>query len=473
MRWTIGNRVASGFSLCIIIVVALGVMSYRSTTSLLASNRQVTQSHQLLMQIEILVSTLKDAETGQRGYLLTGIDNYLDPYTDALQHINGYEQELRALTRDDPLQQRRLDTLQPLVGAKFDELQSTIDLRRSRGLESALATVKAGRGKQIMDDIRRVATQMEDDEQALLDRRAAGAATMARQAVWTAVLGTGLAFLLVVIASTLLTRVVTLPLRETTGVLASSAAEILAAMTQQASGASETSAAVAETVSTVDEVAHTAEQSAQRATEISRTSQRALDDSVAAMGGLRDQVESIAASIVALAEQAQAIGDIIATVTDIAEQTNLLALNASVEAARAGEHGRGFAVVANEVKSLAEQSKKATVDVRRMLGEIQRATSSAVMITEQGTKQVATTSKQVRDTVGETAQAAAQIVASTGQQVAGMNQIRQAMTSIHDATQQSLASTRQAEHSAQDLDLLGRKLLALVGGNARREAASA
>ena len=74
----------------------------------------------------------------------------------------------------------------------------------------------------------------------------------------------------------------------------------------------------------------------------------------------------------------QAAGDIIASVNDLAEQSNLLSVNASIEAAKAGEHGKGFAVVAQEVKSLAEQSKQAVAQVRTMLGEIQKASQTAV-----------------------------------------------------------------------------------------------
>ena len=96
---------------------------------------------------------------------------------------------------------------------------------------------------------------------------------------------------------------------------------------------------------------------------------------------IREQMEAIAESMVRLSEQGQAIGQIIATVEDLAAQSNLLAVNASIEAAKAGEHGKGFGVVAQEVKSLAEQSKQATNQVRTILSDIQKATTAAVMAT--------------------------------------------------------------------------------------------
>ena len=194
------------------------------------------------------------------------------------------------------------------------------------------------------------------------------------------------------------------------------------------------------------------------------------------MADVKVRTESIANNILSLAEQAQAIGEIITVVTDVADQTNILALNAAIEASRAGEHGKGFAVVAAEVKSLAEQSKKATVQVRQILSDIQRATNSAVIATEQGAKTVDEALRTVHQAddsirtlaaiVAEAAQSATQISASVNQQSIGIAQIRRAMHDINETTGQSLASTRQAEQAARDLDGLGHRLRRLLRGAA-------
>jgi PAS domain S-box-containing protein len=274
---------------------------------------------------------------------------------------------------------------------------------------------------------------------------------------------------------------------ETANNVAAAAAEILASTTQQASGAQQQAAAVSETVTTVDEVTQTSDQAAQRVkavaessqrtVEVSRAGREAVDEAVAVMGTVKDQVESLAENILALAEQAQQIGEIIATVNEIAEQSNLLSLNAAIEAARAGEHGKGFSVVAGQIKALADQSKKATAQVRQILGDIQKATNGAVIAAEEGTKSVSgaitivnqsgATIRTLADTISDSAQAASQIAASAGQQAAGMAQIHQAMKNISQVATQNLAAVRQSERAAQDLNALGTTLQELVAGYTR------
>jgi len=265
-------------------------------------------------------------------------------------------------------------------------------------------------------------------------------------------------------------------------VLATTASEILATTALIASGATATAAAVNETTTTLEEVKQTAlvssqkaklvSEAAQKTAQVSQSGKRSVEETVEGMSRIREQMESVAESIVRLSEQGQAIGEIIASVTDLADQSNLLAVNAAIEAAKAGEQGRGFAVVAQEVRSLAEQSKQATAQVRAILGEIQKATGAAVMATEQGNKAVEAGAKQslqagdsvqrLAESIAEAAQAAMQIAASAQQQLVGMDQVAAAMENIKSASAQNAASSKQAEVSAQNLDALGKNLQALI-----------
>jgi len=267
-------------------------------------------------------------------------------------------------------------------------------------------------------------------------------------------------------------------IREAAAGVASAAAEILAATTQQIASSTEQDAAVTQTMTTVEEVRTTVKQTSERAqnvaessrqsVEISRLGQDSVSDSIQGMSQLRQRVESIAENILMLSERTQQIGEIIDTVNEIANQSKLLALNASIEAARAGEEGKGFAVVAMEVRQLAEQSREATARVRDILNQIQQATNTAVMVTEEGSKGaengmslVERAGEAIRDltqTIDVAAQAAIQIAASTHQQTNGMDQLASAMSAIKQATMQTAASTRQAERSAQDLNTMASEM---------------
>lgn len=265
-------------------------------------------------------------------------------------------------------------------------------------------------------------------------------------------------------------------------VLTLSSANILASASQLAHSAAQTASAVAETTTTVEEVRQTAKLSndkaqavSAKAMEVEQTAhagQRATKDACIGIKHIREQMDSIADGMIQLSEQTQAIGQILATVDDIAAQSNILAVNAAIEACKAGEQGKGFTVVAREVRNLAEQSRQATGQVRKILADIQKATSAAVMATEQGTKAVEAGESQsvqagesieaLAGNVIEAARAAIQISASNQQQLAGMEQVVGAMESIRQASEQNVAGARQLEASARDLNELGSKLQELV-----------
>jgi len=265
--------------------------------------------------------------------------------------------------------------------------------------------------------------------------------------------------------------------------LAASISQISATVTQLAASASETSSSVSEITATVEEVRQTSHVSsekagnvaagAEEARHISEAGKKATYDSIDGMNRIRKEMDYIAEGIVQLSEQTRSIGEIIGAVNDLADQSNLLSVNAAIEAAKAGEHGKGFAVVAQEVKSLADQSKEATLQIRTILNDIQKATSAAVMATERGSKAVeagvelSTRAGEsiglMSDSIDLSSDAATQIAASNQQQLVGMDQLAQAMTSIKDASLQNMDGARQLESATRSLEELGHSLKDIAG----------
>jgi methyl-accepting chemotaxis protein len=274
-------------------------------------------------------------------------------------------------------------------------------------------------------------------------------------------------------------------IQQMTGRLAAATGGVVTSTSQHVRGAQEQAAAIAETVAAVEEVEQTSRQSAGRAAAVAESSQlalengkagrKAVDDTIAAMERVRRQAESIAENILTLAEQAQNIGEIVTSVDHIADQTNLLALNAAIEAARAGEQGKGFTVVANEIRLLADQSKRATVQVRQMLSGIQKLTQRSVISMEDGTRSVTEATSVVTradDTIRElvdaatlAATSASQILASANQQSVGMRQIHQAMKNIQEVTTETLSATQKAQAAVQELNSLAETMKALLHTN--------
>ena len=262
------------------------------------------------------------------------------------------------------------------------------------------------------------------------------------------------------------------------GQLLTNVSTVVASTTEFAANSAETSTSVAEISTTIEEVRQTSKVSNDKAEEIANTSdkvaeiaekgEKATNEVAQSMTHIKNEVESVADSIIKLSAHTQNIGEIIGAVNDIADQSNLLSVNASIEAAKAGEYGKGFAVVAQEVKTLANQSKEATKQISTILNDIQKATSSAVMATERGSKVVdegvrlseesGNSIKILADAVVQSSNSSKQIAASTRQQTIGLDQLVVAMENIKEATAQNMDGAKQLEDVSRAIQSLSLKL---------------
>jgi methyl-accepting chemotaxis protein len=490
---SVGMKIGFGFFIALSALGVVAVVSNQTSHELLENATWVSHTHEVLGHIARHTALMRTAEAEARAYVLTKDHAFIENHAQLTQEVRDELAELLELTRDNPKQQARVSELKPAVEKKLALLLRLIQVRDSQGLEAGAQVVAGLENRTLMETIVTLTSDMEKAEHKLLvgrdDVAARAVDRSERTLLWLSVFSAlAVALLGYLIARDINSSVTAREamisaIRDATQQLSSATAELLAAVTQQSSGSQEQAAAIAETATTAEEIAQTAAQAAERVRGVAEASQRsvqvtadgkrAVDSTVERIVVLKERVAAMADNILKLAEHAQAIQELTATVGDLAEQSNILALNAAIEASRAGEHGRGFAVVAAEVRSLAEQSKKATKQVSSLLGEIQRQTNKAVMITEEGTKSADKAVLAINDAgtmfgdiagrVADSAQAAMQVAASASQQSLGVSQIQQAMRDINQVTTQSLASTKQIERASHDLNLLSTRLRDLLG----------
>ncbi len=195
-----------GFSIAAGILVFAGWESYRNTARFTAASEWRKHTYEVLRNLDATVARLVDAETGQRGYVLTGKEAYLEPYRAAIKEVGQTIATLKSLTSDNPNQQKRIQILEPLVEKKLAELQLTIDLRRNEGVAAANRVVLEGSGKRWMDLIRSLVAEMTKEEETLLRVRTQQTNETVARSVSTIFAGTLVSICLLVLCFVLLTR---------------------------------------------------------------------------------------------------------------------------------------------------------------------------------------------------------------------------------------------------------------------------
>jgi CHASE3 domain sensor protein len=480
--FTLTQQIAAAYVIPVLIMILLGGLSYQNTQTLVESGRWVEHTYQVLGELNAMVLSLKDAETGERGYVITGKEEFLGPYREAVTSIGKEYEDIRAITRDNPEQQRRLDALHPLIQNKLAELARIIEERRRGGLEAATLIIEEGRTRQSMNDIRAAIVEMAAAEQALLKKRAAENEAASRQLTRFLVGGNVAAVLIVVVSAALILKRLGRRIGTAVQHLRSSSAELEAAAGQQVKGAqgqasasTEVSTTIRELVSTSHQIAESAQRVTHMATETSavaeegdhtvRTAQKAMDS-------VKAQVDRVVLHMLALGKKSQEIGSILDIINELAEQTNILSINATIEAAGAGEAGRRFSVVADEIRKLADRVGRSTKDVRTLIDEVRAAANTTVMATEDGSKavdasvqhfaEVTTSFKRITEYVAGTAQASREIELSTKQQTTAVEQVGMAINDVAQTAKETEASSKQTLQTASQMASLSQELVRLI-----------
>lgn len=478
---TFGKKIGVSFAITFLLLLIIGGVAYRNTELLVSTSKLVTHSQSVLEHISEVYSLLKDAETGQRGFLLTSRDSYLEPYLTATTALPQEVKALRDLTAGSP-QEQLVDQAEPLINSKLDELHRTIEARRTTGSEAALKIVLTDEGKKYMDDLRRVFDKMENAEKDVRKKCSDQVDEAASTSRVTIALGTLLSLMAVIGMGIFLSRTLTTQIGAAVHHIQSSSAELQSAANQQVMGSRESSTSMSEIATTISELLATSRQiaeSSQRVTGVAeqtasatRSGEDTVGKATASIEGIRRQMDRVVDHMLELGRKSQQIGSVLEIVSELAEQTNILAINATIEAVGAGEAGKRFAVVADEIRKLADRVTGSTKEIRGLIEDVRGAVNTTVMATETSSKavdsgtrefaEVAVAFSKIANLILTTTDASREIGLSTKQQTTAVEQVNIAISNVAQAARETEASSTQTLETASQLASLSRELLRIV-----------
>jgi CHASE3 domain sensor protein len=464
------------------LIGAFIVLTRRSTQTLTDAASQVVRSHQTISQLERVLSSVKDVDAAHRDYILTGSDASLESYRLAQGALSKELELLRAPLAGDLEQMRRMEALKAAIEQKLSIHRSNIEVRRTQGLDAALARIGSGEMTRMMNGIRTATEELREQEQQLLAQREGHQSEEIRALDrFFLIDGIGLLFFCGLVAMVIgksLERRLQTAITQVQG----SSADLHSAASQQVSGAREQASATTEISTTVKELLSTSRQIAGSAQQVARVADdtagaaRTGNDTVLraqeAIDVVSRQVDAIVNHMLELGKRSQEIGGILDIINELAEQTNILAINATIESAGAGEHGKRFAVVADEIRKLADRVGGATKDIRVLIDEIRAASNTTIMATEDGSKAVQSSAKQFGEVAGNfrriaelvraNLDVAREIELSTQQQTTAVEQVNTAILEVAQTARQAESTSAQTLQTANQLAQLSKQLTSIL-----------
>lgn len=495
------HKLIAAFAVVVAIIVVIVASVFTSLGEGQRTIADVDRTYRVLIQSNYALRQLVNIETGQRGYVITGGDDFLVPYRDGQRGFEESYRELRDLTADNEQQQRLLGQINSTYQQWLNNaVNPAIEIRRNDNVTDARAFIAQQRGLDMMTNIREMFDRFEAREATLIAERQQEAAAqsaftrnlMLLGGLLVIVVAVGAAWLIkrqleqrlddaVMVASGIADGNLAMTIDEddndevavlmsamsnmqtqlrqmlsdigqaagelnTASQSVSSTAEELSTTSQEQSNSSESIAAsIQELSASIQDVADNAQEAGRIATssgEETRNSAAVVEQTVQSMERIAQVVRRASDEVIELGVQSEQISSIVNTIKGIADQTNLLALNAAIEAARAGEQGRGFSVVADEVRSLAQRTSESTDEIAVMVAKIQKGTQDAVEEMENGVSEV----DKGRELGGQTTTAISAIRENFNKVVAVVQDISGA---LHEQNEASDEVSRHVERFAE------------------------
>jgi PAS domain S-box-containing protein len=199
-RFSLKRKVQASFAVGILCLAAIGYFSYDSINQSQRDMNWVSHTDEVIASLNKTLSIATDAETGVRGFIITGDESYLEPYNQARRQFDAELSKVRRLTADNPQQQSRLDAFEPLLTKRLGILQEKLEARREKGFDAAKNIVAAGEGKRLHDQLRQSIAEMEAAELTLLSERSPKAQRSVDLAKFVIVMGSSFALCMVLVA---------------------------------------------------------------------------------------------------------------------------------------------------------------------------------------------------------------------------------------------------------------------------------
>ncbi|MFT4902093.1 MAG: methyl-accepting chemotaxis protein [Lentimonas sp.] len=468
------------------------------------STEWVNHTYEVITDAQTVLASAVDMETGMRGYLLAGKEEFLEPYKAGMQSFNVGVKALQVKVSDNPVQVQTLREIEDLVGSWVIEVtEPNIALRReigdSKAMQDLAALVGEARGKQYFDGFREMIQTFIGREAVLMEARQEMAKATAAEAkntlIWGIVITLVISAILALVISgsivrqfkTIFNGLKTFSQHELNQLgdrftamveglqmgatnVSSASEEISSSSQRLAEDSSQQAAGIEEISSTLEEIAASTKLNAgnaDQASSLSIEAESSARSGKAAMDKMAQAIQHMSEVVGRIKASSFETSKIIKTIDEIAFQTNILALNAAVEAARAGEAGSGFAVVADEVRNLAQRCANAAKDTANLIDGSVTEADVGVKASEDVRvlldRIIEENINSIVDKIQQVSQINSDVAAASKEQTQGVTEVNQAVAQMSDLTQSNASTAEESSAASEELSAQSEELKALVG----------